>query len=138
MHAFKFMDFPEFAINHEFQMNISEILGHHIQGWPRNLHTRFFLSIYLLKKFIMLWRFYMNITGIIIGYLSEAVLLYLLRKRLFSKSFLKHLLVVRYLHYLQNVNVKALTRLVLFECKLLKFTHKVYECVFKKSTSCHI
>ena len=44
-------------------MIISEILGRHNQGWPRNLDFKFFLSIYLLKEHNMLCRFYTNITG---------------------------------------------------------------------------
>ena len=61
------MDFPEFAIKHEsqweFQLIILEILGDHTQGWSKNLRFKFFLSIYLLKKIVMLWRFYISITG---------------------------------------------------------------------------
>ena len=34
----------------EFQLIISDTLGHHNQGWPRNLHLKLFLSIYLLKN----------------------------------------------------------------------------------------
>ena len=45
-YVFRLIDFPEFAINHEsqweFQLIISEILGHHNQGWTRNLQLRDF------------------------------------------------------------------------------------------------
>ena len=59
------MDSPRFGINYEpqweFLLIISMILGHYNQGWPRNLQINFFLSIYLLKNPIILWKFYMNI-----------------------------------------------------------------------------
>ena len=65
--VFRSMDFPEFAINQELhlrlQLIISEILGHHNQGLPRNLHFKFFLLIDLLKEHSILWRFYINITS---------------------------------------------------------------------------
>ena len=61
------MGFPKFITNHEsqceFQLIVSEILDHHNQVRSRNLHFKFLLSIYLLKKLTVLWRFYTNITG---------------------------------------------------------------------------
>ena len=90
---FRLMDFPEFVINHElrweFQLIISEILGHHKQGWPRNLHFKFLLSIYLLKRMIMLWRFYMNITSCIdlIGYWSETIFIISLKENIVFVKF---------------------------------------------------
>ena len=53
-HAFRLMDFPEFAIDHESQWEcqffISEILGYHNHGWAKNLHFKLFLYD-LRKKF---------------------------------------------------------------------------------------
>ena len=77
--VFRLMYFLEFATNHEshweFQFIISEMLGHHNQGWPRNLHVKFFLSIDLLKELITLWRFNINVTDCvgITGYWFEAI-----------------------------------------------------------------
>ena len=92
--VFRLMDFPEFAINHEsqweFQLSISEILGHHNEGWLRNLHFKFFLSIYLLKELTMLWRFYINVRDCvaITGYWSETILIISLKKNIaFAKLF---------------------------------------------------
>ena len=48
------MDFPETMSESEFHFIISEILGHHNQGWPRNLYFKVFLSFDLLKKLIVL------------------------------------------------------------------------------------
>ena len=42
--------FRNFIINHESQWEfVSETLGHHNQGWQRNLHFECFLSIWFLK-----------------------------------------------------------------------------------------
>ena len=85
------MDFPEFTINcesqWEFQLIISEILGHHNQKWPRNLHFKFFLSIYLFKELTMLWRSYINITGCVgmTSYWSETI--FIISHNIFVKLF---------------------------------------------------
>ena len=88
------MSFPEFVKNHEsqweFQLIISEILGLYNQVWPKNLHFKLFLSIYLLKKLIMLWRFYINITSCveITGYWYETIFIISLKENIvFVKSF---------------------------------------------------
>ena len=88
------MDFPEFEVNHEpqweFQLIISEILGHCNQGWPRNLHVKFFLSIYLLKERTMLWIFCINMTDctIITGDRSKTIFIISLKKNIvFAKLF---------------------------------------------------
>ena len=92
--VFRLMDFPEFAINHEsqweFQLSVSEILGHHNQGWARNLHFKFFLLIYLLKELTMLRRFYINTKGCvgITGYWFETIFIIAFEKNIaFAKLF---------------------------------------------------
>ena len=105
------MDFPEFAINHEsqweFQVIMSEILGHHNQGWPKNLHFKFFLSIYLLKELIMLWRFYINITSCvgITGYWSETI---------FSISLKENIVFVKFSETYFGSNIASFTE---FHCQ---------------------
>ena len=92
------MGFSEVAINHvlqlEFRLKISEILDHHNQLWLRNLDFKLFLSIYLLKKLVMLRRFYKNITGCvgITVYCSETIFITFLKEntvliKLFKTSF---------------------------------------------------
>ena len=106
----------------EFQFIISEILGHHNQGWPRKLHFKLFLLNDLLKKPIAFWRFYIYIT-VCIGrtfYWSETCFSYLLRKTLLLSKFLKDL--VANLSHSLYLSVKGMIILVLFRCKLLKFT----------------
>ena len=99
----RLMDFPEFAINHEsqweLQLSISEVLGHHSWRWIRNLHFKFFLSIYLLKELTMLWRFYINVRDCvaITGYWSETIFIISLKKnivfeKLFEVSFVSNML----------------------------------------------
>ena len=56
---------------------------------PKNLH-KFFLLIYLLKELIMLWRFYINVTGCggITGYWSEAIFIISFKENIvFGKLF---------------------------------------------------
>ena len=97
------MDVLEFAINHEsqweLQLSISEILDHHNQRWPMNLHFRFLLLTYLLREFTMLWRFYINVKNCIgiIGYWSEPIFITSLKKnialaKLFKTSFCSNIL----------------------------------------------
>ena len=55
----------------------------------KNLH-KFFLLIYFLKELIMLWRFYINVTGCggITGYWSEAIFIISLKENIvFGKLF---------------------------------------------------
>ena len=103
MRVSRLMNFLQFAINlesqWEFQLIISDVLDHHNQGWPRNLHFKFFLSIYLLKKLIMLWRFYINVTSClgITGYWPETIFNISLKKnicfvKLFQTSFVSNTL----------------------------------------------
>lgn len=76
-------------------MIISRILGRHNQEWPKDFHCRYFLSICLLKKFIVLWKFNLNRTGCIwiTTHWYETYLPYLSRKKniafinLFETSF---------------------------------------------------
>ena len=91
----------------------------------------------------MLWRFYINITGCagITGYWSETTFTISYKEKIVFLNFWKHVLVVTYLPHLLNFKAKALTFLILFECKFLKFNLKVifpqimHGCFFKKSTS---
>ena len=77
--AFSLIDFLGFATNHdlqcEFQFIISEILVHHNQRWLRNLLLKLFLLVDLLKELIVLWWYYINMTGCvgIIVYWSETL-----------------------------------------------------------------
>ena len=89
------MDFPEFTINFEsqweFQLTISEILSHHNQRLPRNLHFNFLVSIHLLKKLIMLERFYINMAGCVrvTSYWSETIFIISLKKNIDFVNFCK-------------------------------------------------
>ena len=121
------MDFREFTINRqsvrEFQLIISNILGHRNQKLPRKFQFKYSLSISLLKELIVLWRLYMNITncvGITI-YWSETIFIISLKKNI---VYLKHLLEVMYLPHLKNFRVKELIVLGLFKFKFLKFIFK--------------
>ena len=55
------MDFQELAIIDELQgkflLIISEILARHNQRWPMNVHFKLLLSVYMLKKLIVLLQF---------------------------------------------------------------------------------
>ena len=93
-HVFRLTDLPKIAINQdsqwEFQLIISEIIGHQNQRWLRNFHFKFFVSIYLLKKLTMLWRFYINRTGcagIIIFDLKQFLIISLRKNIQFRKVF---------------------------------------------------
>ena len=55
----------------------------------RNLYFKLFLSIYLLKKLIILWRFFINIMGCarITGYWSETTFIISLKENIVFVKF---------------------------------------------------
>ena len=57
---FRLMDFQEFTMHFEspwgLQFIVSKILGHHKQGWPRNLHFKLFVVVIKLIKGITAWK----------------------------------------------------------------------------------